>query len=145
MEGSENPFLRHIQEAARDWHETSQSSQQLADDRSQSLLDELAREMQERYETVVAQIPDCISCHFSQGQTYGIIMRLRYDESDEDPSWETKYWHARQPDPTKLQYAARQVFDYCHEHQLQPYLVHGYDYDVQKYFLYLGINCHHHI
>jgi hypothetical protein len=145
MEGEQTPFLRHIRQAAQDAHLMSRSEREQQEAQGQALIDQLAQEMQARYQSVVATIPECISCHFSQGRSYGRIMRLRYDESQEDPRWETGFWESHNPDPNRLLHAAMQVFVFCHEHGLKPYLVRDYDFDLQKYFLYLGINCRHHL
>ncbi len=72
-------------------------------------------------------------------------MRLRFDESGQDPRLEGGYWDARKPMPSQLLHAAMQVWVYCLQHGLKPYLVRAYDFDVRCFFLYIGINCCDHV
>jgi hypothetical protein len=144
MADEDNPFIRFIRQAAQDGHSVVHFNGQLRENRTQALIDQHTQEMQQRFETTVAQIPECVRCHFSEGRPYGRVMRLRFDESEEDPRWTTGFWDLRKPDPNKLLYAARQVYDFCLAHELNPYLERDYDFDVQKFFLYMGIDCRHH-
>ncbi|MBS1989945.1 MAG: hypothetical protein JSS86_05310 [Cyanobacteria bacterium SZAS LIN-2] len=138
---TDNHFLDAIKRATREGQQVARQAQQHHEARAASLQEQLNQEMQARYEAVIAEIPRCIKSHFCQGRSYGRIMRLRFDESSEDPRWQSEYWEARRPDPNKLKHAAMRVFIYCHEHGLKPYLVRDYDYDIGCFFFYIGINC----
>ena len=141
----DKPLIHQIRQAIAQGHQAKQASEQQRDSRAQALAEQESREAEERAAAVIAQIPACISCHFGAGRTYGRIMRLRYDESTEDPRWLHGYWDKVKPNPNKLLKAAWQVYYYCHQHQLKPYLVRDMDFYVQKHFLYIGINCSHHL
>jgi hypothetical protein len=140
-----NPFIQHIRRAVSEGDQARLVEEQLRDSRAQQLAEQHAAEMLERLTVTIAGMPACIECHFSEGRSYGRIMRLRYDESEEDPRWQAEYWDGHKPNPNKLLEAAMQVFVYCHQHNLKPYLVRDYDFDVQKYFLHIGIDCGHHV
>ncbi|MBS1991071.1 MAG: hypothetical protein JSS83_11165 [Cyanobacteria bacterium SZAS LIN-3] len=138
---NDNDFIDAVKGAANSGQQAAQEAQRQQEALVAAMHEQLSGEMQARYEAVIAQIPQCVQTHFREGRTYGRIMRLRFDESSEDPRWQSEFWEARRPDPYKLLHAAMRVFIYCHEHGLKPYLVRDYDFDMQSFFFYIGINC----
>jgi len=140
-----NPYFHHIRQAVSDAHQIRLNEEQQRDAVARAQAEQHAADAERRFEQTIAAIPKCISCHFADGRTYGRIMRLRFDESSQDPRLQGGYWDAYKPNPNLLLDAGMKVYRYCHDHKLKPYLVRDYDFDVHCFFLYIGINCCDHL
>jgi hypothetical protein len=138
-------FLELIFNAVAEGHQTRLGFEEQRVLLVSTIASQEEAEIRERTEAVLAAIPACIKSHFENGHPYGPVMRLRFDESSQDPRWKDEHWEMYKPDPNQLLKAAMQVFVYCQEHDLKPYLARDYDFDVQCFFLYICVDCRHHL
>jgi hypothetical protein len=121
---------------AAEHHEAKLGQEQLMAERAAIVArDEAVRKVE-----IVEGIPEVVRKCRAQGHAHGVVMRLRFDESAEQPNDMSGYWHdTRQPNPAYLTGAAKHVWDVCSDAHLGPYLVRDYDFTIHKFFLYLGI------
>jgi hypothetical protein len=111
-----------------------------AEERQAQIVDQLAREQAARKSAAIENIPAVVRQLSAEGHHHGVILRLRFDESTEHPNDMNGFWDDHHyPRPELLSGAARDVYDLCAASNLRPYVIRDYDFTIQRFFLYLGI------